>query len=185
LHLTGVCPALGDSVRELVFAMAAQARAEGRSISFDPNLRPSLWPSQAAMVECMNRLAAHADVVLPGLAEGRLLSGRDSEAQIADFYLDRGATHVLIKLGAQGAYYAGPEGRGTVPGLRVPRVVDTVGAGDGFAVGAISALLQGLSTEQAAIRGNAIGARVVQFPGDSDGLPTRKQLDDLLVHGFS
>ena len=57
------------------------------------------------------------------------------------------------------------------------RVVDTVGAGDGFAVGAISALLEGCSLRQAAARGAVIGARVVQFPGDADGLPDRQQLD--------
>jgi len=185
LHLTGICPALGPSVRELVFAMAEQARAGGRSVSFDPNLRPSLWQSQQAMVECMNELAAHADVVMPGLSEGQLLTGRHREEDIADFYLEHGAKQVVIKLGAQGAYYAGPDGRGTVPGLRVPKVVDTVGAGDGFAVGVISALLQGLSTEQAASRGNAIGARVVQFPGDCDGLPNWQQLSEVLDRGFS
>ena len=185
LHLTGICPALGPSVRELVFAMAEQARAGGRSVSFDPNLRPSLWQSQQAMVECMNELAAYADVVMPGLSEGQLLTGRHREEDIADFYLEHGAKQVVIKLGAQGAYYAGPDGRGTVPGLRVPKVVDTVGAGDGFAVGVISALLQGLSTEQAASRGNAIGARVVQFPGDCDGLPNWQQLSEVLDRGFS
>ncbi|MFL6627664.1 MAG: PfkB family carbohydrate kinase, partial [Vitreoscilla sp.] len=56
---------------------------------------------------------------------------------------------------------------------------DTVGAGDGFAVGVISGLLEGLALEAATRRGNAIGARMVQFPGDSDGLPTRQELDAL------
>lgn len=185
LHLTGISPALGSSVRELVFAMADQARAGGRSVSFDPNLRPRLWSSRQAMLECMNQLATHADLVMPGLAEGQLLTGRERQEDVADFYLQRGAKRVVIKLGARGAYFAGPEGRGTVPALRVPRVVDTVGAGDGFAVGVISALLQGLSTEEAARRGNAIGARVVQFPGDCDGLPNWQQLSELLKRGFS
>ena len=63
-----------------------------------------------------------------------------------------------------------------MPGVPVERVVDTVGAGDGFAVGLVSGLLEGLTLAAAAARGNAIGARVVQFPGDSDGLPTRAEL---------
>ncbi|MGV3680518.1 MAG: PfkB family carbohydrate kinase [Acidovorax sp.] len=58
---------------------------------------------------------------------------------------------------------------GIAPGLRVECVVDTVGAGDGFAVGVVSGLLEGFTLAQAAARGNAIGARVVQFPGDADG----------------
>ena len=180
LHLTGICPALGANVRELVFDLAAQARQGGRSVSFDPNLRPSLWPSQQAMVDTLNDLASRADLVLPGLAEGRLLTGQHSAEGIAQFYLAQGASQVVVKLGADGAYFADRHGQGHVAGQPVAKVVDTVGAGDGFAVGVISALLEGMDLRQAAQRGNAIGARVVQFPGDCDGLPDRSQLQALL-----
>lgn len=176
LHLTGISPALSAGCRELVLAMAAEARAAGRMVTFDPNLRPRLWQSQAAMVDGVNEVARLADVVMPGLAEGKLLTGHGEAEAIADFYLARGAQHVVVKLGPQGAYYAGAEGRGTVLGVPVRKVVDTVGAGDGFAVGVISALLEGLPLAAAAARGNAIGARVVQFRGDCEGLPTRAQL---------
>ncbi len=181
LHLTGISPALSDGMRELVFAMATQARRAGQGISFDPNLRPRLWPSHQVMVDTMNQLAAMADLVLPGLSEGQLLTGRKDRDGIADFYLERGTKQVVIKLGAEGAYFADRHGRGVVPGFHVAEVVDTVGAGDGFAVGVISALLEGASLDQAALRGNAIGARVVQFPGDCDGLPDRAQLAGALA----
>ena len=176
LHLTGISPALSDSVRALVFDLAVQARSAGCRVSFDPNLRPALWSSPADMIGCLNALALQADLVLPGLAEGRLLTGRDTPSGIADFYRDQGVAEVVVKLGVEGAYYAGPDGSGTVLPPRVAAVVDTVGAGDGFAVGVISALLEGLDLRAAALRGNAIGARVVQFPGDNDGLPTRAEL---------
>ncbi|GAB3444513.1 sugar kinase [Massilia solisilvae] len=176
VHLTGISPALSSSCRELVFALARQARAEGRIVSFDPNLRPRLWPSQAVMIETLEALAAHADLVMPGLSEGRLLTGREHPDDIARFYLARGARMVVIKLGPEGAYVATDGYTGLVPGMPVQNVVDTVGAGDGFAVGVISGLLDGLPIEAAAARGNAIGARVVQFRGDCDGLPTRRQL---------
>lgn len=181
LHLTGIFVAVSPSTRELVFELAADARAAGRTLSFDPNLRPSLWRSQDEMVECLNRMALHSDWVLPGLAEGRLLTGRDSPEAIADFYLERGARCVVVKLGPAGAYFASAGERGVAPAIAVDRVVDTVGAGDGFAVGVVSGLLEGLSLAAAAARGNAIGARVVQFPGDCDGLPTREELDALVA----
>ncbi|HEX3380262.1 MAG TPA: sugar kinase, partial [Paraburkholderia sp.] len=44
LHLTGVAPAISASSRELAFHLAREMRAAGRTISFDPNLRPTLWP---------------------------------------------------------------------------------------------------------------------------------------------
>ena len=177
LHLTGVCAAISDGTRELVFQLAADARAAGRTVSFDPNLRPRLWPSQGVMVETLNRLASVSDWVLPGLEEGRLLTGRESPEAVADFYLEHGASRVIVKLGPEGAFFASAAERGRAPGVRVARIVDTVGAGDGFAVGVISGLLEGLTLAQATARGNAIGARVVQFPGDCDGLPDRAQLD--------
>ena len=176
LHLTGIYVAVSPSTRELVFDLASQARLAGRSVSFDPNLRPALWRSQVDMVECLGRLADLSDWVLPGLTEGRLLTGRQTPAAIADHYLDRGARCVVVKLGPAGAYYATAQERGEVPGVAVKQVIDTVGAGDGFAVGVISALLEGLPPREATARGNVIGARVVQFPGDCDGLPTRAQL---------
>ena len=178
LHLSGIGVALSPSLRELVFHLAREARAAGRIVSFDPNLRPQLWPSQQAMTSCLNELASLADLVMPGLSEGQILTGLSEPAQIASFYFERGVQQVVIKLGAQGAYAAQRGGEALfVPGIAVPRVVDTVGAGDGFAVGVISALLEGLPLAQAAARGNRIGARVVQFPGDCDGLPTRDQLE--------
>src|SRR5690606_24218766 len=106
LHLTGITPALSVSARELVFDLARQARAAGASISFDPNLRPRLWPSADAMAECINALAALCDTVLPGLAEGRQLTGRDTAEEIAGFYLERGAKQVVVKLGPDGALHA-------------------------------------------------------------------------------
>ena len=181
LHATGVAAAL--SATSLAFAGQALdfMREHGRTVSFDPNLRPTLWPSQAVMVEQINRLAAKADWVLPGLGEGKILTGHDLPHDIAGFYLQQGARLVVIKLGAEGAYYRTAEGdSGVVPGERVANVVDTVGAGDGFAAGLVSALLEGLPLAQAVRRGNRVGAFAIQVAGDMEGLPTRAQLDALV-----
>ena len=60
--------------------------------------------------------------------------------------------------------------------MPVENVVDTVGAGDGFAVGLISALLENDSFSDAVQRANWIGSRAVQSRGDMEGLPTRAEL---------
>ncbi len=79
-----------------------------------------------------------------------------------------------------GAYVRSPEKELTIPGFLVEEVVDTVGAGDGFAVGMISALLEKESLEDAVRRAHAIGALVVQSPGDMDGMPLRSELEAFL-----
>ena len=177
LHATGVFAAVSDSTLPAAARTMDLMRAAGRSVSFDPNLRPSLWATPELMRSAINDLATRADWVLPGLQEGRFLTGEDSAEGIARFYRERGATLVVVKLGSKGAYFDHAGGSGHVPAFPVVKVVDTVGAGDGFAVGVISALLEGLSVEQGVRRGAWIGARAVQVLGDSEGLPTRAELE--------
>lgn len=176
LHATGIPPALSASARELSQVLMSQMRAAGRSLSFDPNLRPSLWDSEKQMISEINRLAVQAHWVLPGLSEGRLLTGLQDPADIAGFYLDQGVEAVVIKLGAAGAYYRTQLDQGFVEAVPVAQVVDTVGAGDGFAVGLISGLLENLGMAEAVQRANWIGSRAVQSRGDMEGLPRREEL---------
>jgi 2-dehydro-3-deoxygluconokinase len=180
LHLTGVAPALSASSRELAFHLAREMKKAGKTLSFDPNLRPTLWPSREAMAESLNALAALTDWVMPGVSEGLILTGYSKPADIAQFYLDQGAKGVAVKLGAMGAYFRTADGdEGTVEAVPVNNVVDTVGAGDGFAVGVVSAMLEGRDVRFALTRGNRIGALAIQVIGDSEGLPTRAELDAL------
>ncbi|MDR3516561.1 MAG: sugar kinase [Azospirillaceae bacterium] len=176
LHASGVAPALSETSYAFAEYTMDQMRAAGRTVSFDPNLRPGLWSSQAVMVEKLNRLAARATWVFPGVKEGAILTGFDKPADIAAFYLDLGAQLVAVKLGAEGAYWRTATEHAIVRGVPVEHVVDTVGAGDGFAAGMISALLEGENISDAVSRGNRVGAFAIQVRGDMDGLPTRPQL---------
>lgn len=175
-HVTGIFPALGATTLAASQAFVRALRGAGRTISFDPNLRPSLWTGPLEMATTLNDIAAGCDWIFPGIDEGRLLTGLHTPEQIAGFYLRRGASLVVVKLGREGAYFASRDGSGYVPAFPVEEVVDTVGAGDGFAVGVISALLEGRSVRQAVERGAWTGARAVQVAGDSEGLPTGAEL---------
>ena len=182
VHVTGIPAALSDSCCASVEALMDAAHAHEATVSFDPNLRPALWPSHKVMVRTLNRLAAKADLILPGLGEGKILTGLEKPEQIADFYLARGAKAVVIKLGgSKGAYGKEREGKEFIaPSFRVEHVVDTVGAGDGFAVGTVSALLEGRTLEEAALRGAAIGALAIMSAGDNEGLPNRTELQHFM-----
>ena len=182
VHVTGIPAALSDSCCASVEALMDAAHAHEATVYFDPNLRPALWPSHKVMVRTLNRLAAKADLILPGLGEGKILTGLEKPEQIADFYLARGAKAVVIKLGgSKGAYGKEREGKEFIaPSFRVEHVVDTVGAGDGFAVGTVSALLEGRTLEEAALRGAAIGALAIMSAGDNEGLPNRTELQHFM-----
>jgi 2-dehydro-3-deoxygluconokinase len=183
LHMTGIPLALSKSVREFSFHVLQSMKAAGKTVSFDPNLRPNLWNSEEEMIQVINDVAFQADWVFPGIKEGQILTGYQNKEDIVDFYLNRGVKLVIVKLGEEGAYFATSTERELVPGFVVNEVVDTVGAGDGFAVGVISGILEGLSIQEAVTRGNAIGALAIMSSGDMDGLPTRMELDNYMEKG--
>lgn len=180
IHLTGIFPALTDSTREAMMSLIKKARQAGLFISFDPNLRPQLWPSTEVMVKTLNELATYADLVLPGCGEGKILCGSEDPSKINDFYISLGAKMVVTKLGPDGALVRDGDKEFTVPGFIIDKVVDTVGAGDGFACGVITSLMEGLSLDKAAERGCAIGAIQCTFAGDNEGLPTPELLQDFM-----
>ena len=180
LHLTGIPLAISETARDFAFQAVAAARAGGASVSFDPNLRPSLWTSEQEMVSVVNEVAALADWVLPGVEEGRVLTGHSDPESIAEHYLASGVTRVVVKNGCAGAVAFGPEGTVRQPAFQV-EAVDTVGAGDGFAAGLISAHLDGLGIGPALERAAAVGALATTSAGDKDGLPDRERLERFLA----
>ena len=177
VHMTGILPALSPACRKATKRLMERAKEAGITVSFDPNLRPSLWESKEIMVETLNDLAKLADIVLPGIEEGLTLMGNGEPEKIADFYQALGATQVVVKIGPDGAYVRDGDVSAIVPGYRVETVVDTVGAGDGFATGVISGVIEGLPLTEAVLRGNAIGSIQVQHESDNQGLPTKVELD--------
>ena len=175
---------MSESALAATRRLIARAKALELPISFDPNLRPQLWESEKKMAATLNSLAQGAETVLPGLGEGKLLTGQDTPEAVAAFYHRLGVKNVVVKLGKDGAYYSEKDGQsGYSPAFPVKKLVDTVGAGDGFAAGVISALAEGETLEEAAFRGNAMGAIQITHKSDNEGLPTREQLARIIQAG--
>jgi 2-dehydro-3-deoxygluconokinase len=175
LFLSGISPALSDSCYEMVLKAIALAKKNNVQVVFDPNLRKKLWSEEKAR-KVLLEIAAMSDIILPGVAEGEFLFGESDPEKLGALFLANGASLVVIKLGEKGAHYFNQQESRPVPGFKVERVIDPIGAGDGFAAGFLSGLLDGLVLENAVKRGNAIGAIVTQVSGDVEGLPERKDL---------
>ncbi|MBW3080493.1 sugar kinase [Bifidobacterium saguinibicoloris] len=181
VHLTGILPPLSPSTMDAAEAMVVFARRNNLFLSFDPNLRPALWVNEAVMKSTLRHLCAQSDLVLPGIAEGRELFGVDDVESIGRAFIDNGARVVVVKDGPRGAYATNGTDSVYVPGFVVDHVVDTVGAGDGFAAGLLSALLEGHGIAVAMERGCAVGAMQTQVVSDNEGLPTADRLDEFMM----
>jgi 2-dehydro-3-deoxygluconokinase len=179
LFVTGITPALSDTCRQTVEQAIQTAKRMGIQVVFDPNIRLKLWSAETARL-VLGTIAQQADVVLPGLEEGKLLTGSSDPAEMAERLLTGDTKTVVVKLGPEGAYYRTQDEDGYIPGFTVEQV-DDIGAGDAFAAGFLSGMLDGLALPEAVRRGCAMGALAVTGVGDYEFLPYRRDLEAFMT----
>jgi 2-dehydro-3-deoxygluconokinase len=176
MFLTGITPALSAGCLALMRAVLADAAARGIPVWLDPNYRRKLWSAEAFRATIAAMLP-QVDMVLPGLIEGRLLTGKMEPGEIACALMGLGAKNVVLKAGEGGAMVYTKEGlAAAATKMQIGRVVDPIGAGDGFAAGYLSGHLDGLSPQDALVRAHAVAAMVCMTHGDWEGLPDRGKL---------
>lgn len=180
VHVTGITPALSANCRDTVERAIELGRAAGREVSFDPNMRLKLWTVEQAR-ETMFPLLRRCTILLGGLEELSLLLQVDTADAAADWALEQGLGIAVVKLGADGALVATPTERRTIPPFTIPRIVDTVGAGDGFDAGFIAGRLLGKDPWQAAELGNVVGAHALMVEGDYEGYPTMAEAEAFIA----
>ncbi|MEQ4521044.1 sugar kinase [Pseudarthrobacter sp. B907] len=183
LHLTGITAALSPEARRAVEYAAARGAAEGLVVSLDVNYRSKLWSRDEARA-VLTPLARHATVLVASddelglVADGGAAAGTDPDAAelaMAAELLDRGVREVVVKRGAAGAGVHTAAGRREAPAVPVTSI-DTVGAGDAFTAGYLSALLDGGDVAERLRRGTLAGAFAVSTAGDCEGLPSAAEL---------
>jgi 2-dehydro-3-deoxygluconokinase len=183
IYLTGITPALSAGCLALVQRVLADASVQGIPVWLDPNYRRKLWEPEAFR-ETIGAMLPRVDTVLPGLAEGRLLTGKTEPGEIACALMGLGAKNVVLKADGDGAMVYAKEGLAAAAArLEIGRVVDPIGAGDAFAAGYLSAYLDGLSPQDALVRAHGVAAMVCMTHGDWEGLPDRARLERFLGGG--
>jgi 2-dehydro-3-deoxygluconokinase len=180
VHLTGITLGISPVVRAVALTLLEAAVAAGLTVSFDPNLRLILWPDRDEMRTVINTFAAKATVVLPGLGEGRLLTGQDDPEAVAKSYLTAGTSEVVVKLGADGAQVWTTHGETARSRPFAVTPIDTVGAGDGFAAGYLAAFLNSSSLQARVDQGAAVGALATTRRGDLTAMPERDEVAALI-----
>lgn len=181
IHVSGITPFLSESCYELTKAIVCFANDHNIFVSFDPNLRLKILKSFPKHKEIILDLAKQADLFMPGVEEAAYLFGTEDPELIMEHCRKRDIKQVVLKNGASGMYYENEKEQGFVKSWNVDRVIDPIGAGDGFAAGVLTALLEEKTLKEAVERGAVIGAMVVTVEGDIEGLPTLKQIDQFLA----
>lgn len=163
LHLAAI-GALPGLAGEAGADVAARARRLGLSVSLDITLNPPRDPAADVLP-----LLPHVDLFLPNLMEAQAALGLVD----MDALLSRGLAHGVqvmgVKLGADGCALATAGQRVHLPAYPTT-VVDTVGAGDAWAVAAVYAWRQGWPLTAIGRFANAAGALCTRQSGATDGM---------------
>ncbi|GAA0621730.1 sugar kinase [Kribbella sandramycini] len=175
LHVTGITPALSPTTRAATLTAVRAARAAGVQVSLDVNYRARLW-SRADAATALRELLPHIHTVFASDDELDILT--DAEDPVAALLTT--AAEVVVTAGGKGAWSHTTSGTLHRPALPVT-VVDSIGAGDAFVSGYLSATLDHLTPEARLDRATTSGAFCVTALGDWESLPTRQDLT-LLTH---
>jgi len=178
LHASCITPSLGEGPRELFERTIHGAAGRGIPVSLDTNHRPQLI-DDAGLRDAVDDVIEDVGTLLCNEDEARVLTGHDDPERAVAELLARGPHTVVVKRGRRGALAADADGVRRVRAVEIPPPHHPVGAGDAFAAGWITAVLEGLSIDGALRRGAWCAAQVVADPGDHTGFPTRARLDEV------
>lgn len=171
----------------------AYAKEKGRLISFDPNLRKPLWPSETAAKEQIEWGLHQADIVKISDEEIAFLWGLSPEEGAQKLLAEYGVQLVYATLGPRGCRFANRQGSGEVASPAGIHVVDTTGAGDIFGGSAMSQFLKtgkapaDLTVEEmrAITRFACCAASLsTQTHGGIDSVPEERLVHDMLRTRF-
>ena len=131
-----------EPARSTTQQAVAYAKAHGKLITYDPNLRKPLWKNLDEAKEQMLWGLRHADVVKISDEEVEFLFGLNPQDGAAHILKEFGVKLVFVTCGPDGCFFMNAQASGQVPGMSGIRVVDTTGAGDIFGGSAVYRLLE-------------------------------------------
>ena len=165
------------------------AKASGALISFDPNLRPPLWPDEKSAKAAIEWGLARCDILK--------ISDNEIEFMTGEKDFDKGAAilqarYPQIRLlnvtaGADGSFSYYGKKHVFVPACKLGGVIETTGAGDTFCASVLNFVLErgldGLSEDDltAMLRfANTAAYIVTTKKGEIRSMPAREQVEELL-----
>ncbi len=179
---------ISEPVRSATLRAIKLAGDAGLLISYDPNLRPPLWPDLDMAHQWITEGVGMCDVIKVSLEEMTFITGLEDPQRGMGALWDMGPELVAVTRGGEGCYYLTEHAFGEVRGFQVP-VDETTGCGDAFVAGMLVWLLECekdvSELEDADLQdlfsfANAAGALTATGKGAIPSLPSREEVHELL-----
>ena len=171
IHLSGISIGMSRSALETGQKLVNLARKHHVMVSFDINYRSAQWDSPVTAARTLAESIGTGVTILEITDDEMAALGWGTNIRhLGNMFPD--CKHIVLKQGMEGEVHH-------FPAIHVV-VKDTVGAGDSFDAGYITALLQGASVEEAGRFASATAAHTCTGTGPLECMPTRIQVDTLL-----
>lgn len=142
-----------------------RAKAAGKTVVFDPNIRPRLWADRETMLDTISNGARAATLVMPSFDDEAGNFGDTSVDATIDRYRALGVANIVVKDGAKGATLDFNGARSHAPAVQTVNVVDTTSAGDSFNGAFLARLMTGAEPQEAAEFAAKAAATVIGHHG--------------------
>lgn len=123
---------LAPDALAVLLAEIGRAKAAGKLVAFDPNIRPRLWDDAGRMRRAISDGAAVSSVVMPSFEDETTHFGDASVDATIARYAGLGVDKLVVKDGAAGITLSFDGDRSFVAAAKAAKIVDTTGAGDSF-----------------------------------------------------
>jgi 2-dehydro-3-deoxygluconokinase len=166
IFLSGITLAiLPPAERSALIGTAQRLRAAGRTVVFDSNHRPQLWPDAETARVAFAAMWSAATIALPSYDDEVRLYPDQTPDEVLNRIEGHGPKEVVLKNGSAGLSMSENGVREQVILDAAERVVDTSGAGDSFNAGYLVARLRGARQREAAAAGHRLAATVIGHHG--------------------
>ena len=118
----------------------------------------------------------YVDYFFPNYDEACLITSKTNLDEIADVFLGCGVKNIIIKTGKDGCFVKNLEETLYIPGYKYSTLIDTIGAGDNFAAGFITAILDGKLLKECAEFANVTASISVEYLGATTGVKNKQQV---------
>jgi len=173
-----------EPARSATVAAVRLARKNGLIVSFDPNLRPALWPSLRQARQEIQKALSYCHILKVNESEWEFLFPGKRFEESFSILRRKGIKLAALTLGPAGAILASRKSHVKVSSPQV-RVADTTGAGDGFVAGLLYGVLKRGGPElqfeeselqEMACLATCVGALTATKPGAIPAFPSLRQV---------
>lgn len=157
-----------------------QAREQGVLTAMD-----TTWNREGDWLGRIEAALHHTDIFLPSYQEAVQITGERDVRAMSRLMSCYGLKIFGVKMGEEGSYVTDFSREYQVPPFRVENVVNTVGAGDSYVAGFLTAQVKGMDLRDSAVFASAVAAFTVQTMGAVGGVPSFEAVEAFLKDKFT